>query len=632
MSSSARALRPGPGVLAGAAGIAAAAAWTMGPALRGTWLWDDDLEVVRNPVVQAASGWWRAWLTPPGMDYLPLKDTALWLEWRAWAARPAGYHAVNLALHVLSALLIWRLLEVLIGQAAARGGEASARPPGAARFAAWLGALLFAVHPAAVASAAWIAEFKNALSLPLLLGAMLTLVEGGPSPGRKRTALALALFALSLLAKSSGVMFPAILLLYAWWHEGRLRRKDWIAALPFAALSLAAGAVTLWFQAHRAIGLGGPLPSLSWRLGQSGWTLAADLAACCGLGRFAPVYAPAGSSLPAVLPWLVLAGPLALGWRARAGWGRHFLFGLGWILLNLVPVLGALPMAYLRIAPRADQFLYLPLVGAVGLAAAAVYAGSLRLRALAVPARGALAGVLILAAGALAAKARAYAAAFRSPEALWTLAVRSDPGSWLARNNLGRLYLDQGRPEAAEPELREAVRLEPDSAEARANWGNALGALGRTGEAEAQLTEAVRLDPRLAGAAYDLGVLLERSGRNAEAAARFRQALAIDPGHAKAHNNLGLALFRLGQGAGAVAEYRAALRLDPRLPEAWLNLGNASMEAGRVEDAMAQYRRALALDPGYAAAHHNLAVALERLGRFAEARGELEAAEQPARK
>ena len=135
-------------VVAGAAAIALAAAWVALPALRGSWLWDDGLEVAANPMLRDPGGWWRSWSHPAGMDYFPMKDTLLWIQWRLWGGRVEGFHAANLVLHILSALLVWRVLAKL-----------------GARFG-WLGGLLFAVHPVAVESVAWISEFKNAISLP----------------------------------------------------------------------------------------------------------------------------------------------------------------------------------------------------------------------------------------------------------------------------------------------------------------------------------------------------------------------------------------------------------------------------------------------------------------------------------
>src|SRR5580698_952610 len=102
------------------------------PVLAGGWLWDDESEVTDNRILRDPAGLARIWLAPAGPDYFPLKSTAQWLEWRAWGARPAGYHAVSLALHLAGALLLWRVLRRL----GARWG--------------WLGGLLFALHPLTV--------------------------------------------------------------------------------------------------------------------------------------------------------------------------------------------------------------------------------------------------------------------------------------------------------------------------------------------------------------------------------------------------------------------------------------------------------------------------------------------------
>jgi hypothetical protein len=104
----------------------------------------------------------------------------------------------------LSALLLWRLLWRL------------------GIHHAWVGGLLFVVHPVCVSSVAWLAELKNVLSLPLLLGAMLAWLRYDATQQAKHYAASLGLFLASLLAKTAGVMFPVVLLLYAWWRRGRV--------------------------------------------------------------------------------------------------------------------------------------------------------------------------------------------------------------------------------------------------------------------------------------------------------------------------------------------------------------------------------------------------------------------------
>jgi len=139
--------------------ILAAGLWVYGPALRGGWIWDDVEVVTQNALLRDPAGLGKIWVAPGGPDYFPLTTTVQWLEWRTWGDDPVGYHAVNLALHILSAFLFWRLL--------ARLGLRQA----------WVGGLLFAVHPLAVESVAWITELKNTLSLPFLLLAMIAYVD-----------------------------------------------------------------------------------------------------------------------------------------------------------------------------------------------------------------------------------------------------------------------------------------------------------------------------------------------------------------------------------------------------------------------------------------------------------------------
>jgi tetratricopeptide (TPR) repeat protein len=589
--------------------LVALALWVYHPALHGTWLWDDGLEVTRNALLRNPDGWWRAWIDPGGMDYFPLKSTLQWVEWQAWGADPYGYHAVNLALHVASALLVWRLL--------ARIGVRSA----------FLGGLLFAVHPVAVESVAWVSEFKNTASLPFLLLSCLLYLDHVGTGRRGPWIGSIACFAASLACKTSGVMLPFMLLAYAWWASGRVGRRDLVRTAPFFAASAAMGAATLWFQSHRAIGPSGTLDPILARVGEAGWSLAAYTRQCLWPSGLEPIYPRVGAGILSILPWLGLAVVLAFLCRHRAGWGRHGLLAAGWFYLNLAPACGILPMAYLRIAPRADHFAYISLVAAAGMGAALLDMGLAAApglpRAWLAEGAGRL-GWFLAASGVavLAVESRAYAGVFRDEKSLWECAVGRDPGAWLARSNLGKAYLEEGRAAEAATQLAEAVRLEPDSPEAHANLGNALDAMGRADAARIQYLLALQIDPRMAGAHYDLGLSLMKSGETARAEAEFRGALALDPSRAKARNNLGLCLAREGRTPEAVREFQLALGLDPLLREAYLNLGNVYFREGRYADAALQFREAIRADPGYGAAHYNLGLALGRLGMSRDSEAE----------
>jgi tetratricopeptide (TPR) repeat protein len=605
--------RGGRSVLAPAAFIALAAFAAYGPSLRGGWLWDDGLEIAGNPLLRDPWGWWKSWTAPVGMDYFPLKTTLQWVQWHLWSGQVGGYHAVSLALHLGAAFLIWRIL----GKLGVRHG--------------WLGGLLFAVHPVAVESVAWISEQKNTLSLAPLLLALDAFIDfdRAPDPASARPAYRRSVlwFLAAMLCKTTVAMFPVFLLLHAWWRRGRVSRADLRAAAPFFAVSLALGLATVWFQQHRAIGLGGPMPAFGRRLAQAGPSALAYLGQCVVPFRLMPVYPPAAGTLAEAGSWAGLAAILALLWVWRDTWGRHALLGIGWFYLNLFPVLGLVPMSYLRVAPRADHLAYLSLAGFSGLAAAGLAAGidawtrgDDRRRVAGLACAGlALAVVLVP-------STRAYAGVFRDEGTLWDYAVRRNPGAWLARNNLGKVLLESGDPYAAVEQFQEAARIEPDSAEVRANLGNAYAREGRAGDARDQYDAAIRIDPGFAGAHYDLGCALLAAGDPASAAAEFQSALRLDPGSAQAHNNLGLAYTRLGRTTEALEEYARALAIDPDMPEGRLNLGNALFRLGKPQAAVEQYEAAIRADPRYAEAEYNLGYALRQLGRPDEAEAHFEAA------
>ena len=128
------------------------------PALQGGFVWDDVI-FAEAPVIHSPGGLRSIWFAPAEIEnenhYWPLVYSTFWLEHKLWGLQPAGYHAVNIFLHLLNCLLLWRLLLRL-------------QVPGALLIAA-----VFAVHPLHVESVAWIIERKDLLSALFYLGAVL---------------------------------------------------------------------------------------------------------------------------------------------------------------------------------------------------------------------------------------------------------------------------------------------------------------------------------------------------------------------------------------------------------------------------------------------------------------------------
>jgi tetratricopeptide (TPR) repeat protein len=590
-----------------AAALGLAAIGIYGPSLSGGWVWDDTSELTQNPILRDPRGLARIWAGIGTPDYFPLKTSLQWLLWRVWGDSPAGFHLLSLGLHLLCAFLFWRLLAKL------------------GLRLAWLGGLLFVVHPLVVESVAWAAELKNVLSLAFLLGAMLAYLDyddGGA--GRRRAYLgSLLWFLLALLSKSSVVMLPAVLLLYGYWRTGRISRRAWLASAPFFGLSLLLGLVTVYFQTQRALAVWTiPIGGLASRLAVAGTSLAFYLGKALWPFGLHPMYRQWDVNPPTpgeFLPWLGLALLLAWAWSRRGGVGRAVLLGGGFFVLNLLPVLGFVPMSYMHFSWVADHFAYLPLLGLLGLAVACAdgvwrWAGEL-------PARRGLAGgsaaaVVLVLAGV----SRSDAAHFQSDQALWTYTLGQNPAAWMAHVDLGHDLDQAGRYREAIEHYNLALQLRPNLSEAYYNRGTAWMQLHQWPQAEADLERTLQLQPASPDAETNLGNVFARSGRLAEAVPHYEAALRLQPDATDARTNLAEAHYELGNGFAqnrqfvlAVAEYQQAVAVRPDFFGARANLGNALFVVRRLPEAIVQYERALELRPDDAAVRQNLGLARRAL-------------------
>ena len=97
---------------------------------------------------------------------------------------------------------------------------------------------------------AWVSEVKNTLSLPFYLLALDAWIDGekGRPPGYVRSIL---YYLAAMLAKSSAIMLPTVLLLYCWWKNGRIRWLDFKRTIPFFAIGINNGSPIVLFVINR---------------------------------------------------------------------------------------------------------------------------------------------------------------------------------------------------------------------------------------------------------------------------------------------------------------------------------------------------------------------------------------------
>ena len=550
---------------------------------------------------------WKAWFAPGSfIEYYPVEETVQWMQWKLWGTDTFGYHLTNVILHISSALLVWRLFSKFKLRLA------------------WLGALIFAIHPAHVESVAWISELKNTLSLPAFLLAMCAYIDYDENRRSRDYWQAIGWFLAAMLCKISMAAFPIIILLYAWWKRDRIGRSDLKASAPFFVISLTLGITSVlagshFFQSHMVSEEVFPIGGFFSRLALAGLSFSFYFSKCLlptGLMPVYPKWTVNPPSLLQFLPWFVLGGGFYWLWRNRRNWSRHVLLGLGFFLLNLLPFLGFKAVSYMCFTWIMDHFLYIPSIAIIGLVTAGleqIYSRlSPRIRPYGI---GVQAAVVML----LALESHAYAGIFASEETIWNYALQRTPESWPAHFNLGCKLAQEGRLHDATEHLRQAVRINPNYAHSHKELGDVLFKTGDVASAMVQYREAVRIKPDYTIAYKNLGDALVKMNQDSKAMELYKMALNTNPNYADAHFALGNALLRTGQTTEAIEQFEQAILIDPNHAEAHNTLGALLFKEGRFDEAIDHFTASLKINPDNAVLHNNLGILLAKEGRIPEA-------------
>ena len=612
--------------------------------------YDDDLCILNNPYVKRGLGpdtlWW-AFTTFRAANWFPLT----WLSWAAdyslYGDNAAGFHLTSLLLHIANTLLLFLAFVRLSG----------------ARWCSALVAALFALHPLHVESVAWAAARKDVLSG---FFAMLTLLayERFVRRGPRHYAAVVVFLALGLMAKSTLMTWPFVLLLLDAWPLDRLRdpsnpdgwdsarvRRAVLEKLPLFALVVATGVVAIVSQNH-----GGSVQALD-RLPLS---LRLANAVTAYVDFLADAFRPVGLAVFYPHPADTLATAHVLGAAGLLLCVTAFAFivrrrrpeiavGWFWFVGTLVPVIGLVQVGQ---AARADRYTYLPLIGLslpLVWAAAGVAARGRGIRLL-------VAGISVAVLLVLGVATHHQAQRWRDSRSLFEHALSVTKRNHVAHINLGVALSNDGETDLAARHLGRALQLEPASAKAagaladvrlaqgrgeeslrlyrhaieieprvqrwREGLGNAFLDLDRVDRAIESYRTAMAINTRSARLHMKLGLALIRAERWEEAVASLRNALALDPDLAEAHGSLGIALVKSGDGDAALAAFDAALARSPRLAVIQAHAGKLRAERGEFVRALAQLAEAVRLEPDDAAFSAAYARALERAGRPQEAAAE----------
>src|SRR5438067_4727568 len=502
------------------------------PLWYGTPLMDDEAYLITKPELRSVSGLVRIWVEPQTApqehlrQYHPLVNTVFWVGNKLWGDAMLGYHLVNIFLHTVSALLLWKILRRL---------EVAG---------AWLAAAIFALHPVQVDSVAWLAELKNTLSGVFFFSCILAYLKFDQTRNRRAYALALFLFCVGLLAKAIVAMAAVVLLIIFWWKRGRLQwKRDLRPLLPFVFAGIASGFATAWME-RKFSGAEGETFDFSFveRLliaGRSFWFYLSK--------SFWP------SDLLFVYPrwevnsqtWWQYVFPIAaiclfgVAWARRKRWSWLF-SGLLIFSAILFPMLGFFNVTFFNYSFVSDHFQYLAILGIIVPFSAG---GAILLKRLDGAYRVAGYALVFALLGTLAVSTSRHSVMYRDVETCSRMVLEKNPDHWPTRNNLGTALLQKGDLDGALASFEIALRNSPSRPGVQKNIyrniGDVFSKMGRTDEAIAQFEKCLSMSPDFAEAHHDLANALRRKGRYRDAIAHYESALRIDSRSVLTMNNLG---------------------------------------------------------------------------------------------
>jgi len=525
--------------------------------LDGPFIFDDLRSIRDNPHIRHLWPVADAISAPrkSALNGRPVPSLSFAVNYALGGLNVRGYHTLNLAIHLASALLVYGLVRRTLSEGVLRERYRDV----AARLATAV-ALIWMIHPLLTESVTYIVQRTELLMGFFLLGTLYCFLRAlRSSRPRIWFVAAVGSCALGMGCKEVMVVAPLLLFLYdrcfiagsfrrAWQERWKLHASlaaTWLILAPLVIhgqsrtgpASMFLEALTPWSYAKTQCGVilhylrlsAWPSPLV---LDYEDWPVAGSLL----------------SILPAALSIVGLLVATLWALRAFPVWG----FLGAWFFLILAPTSSFLPILT---EVAAERRMYLPLLAVVLVLVLLVHEALRRFanqQGWRPPARGTIGTALFVAVSASLGFA--------------TISRNADYGSELA------IWGD-------------TVAKRPSNARARHNLGFALGNVGRLEEAMAQYGEAIRLKPDYANVHFNMGVTRAVQGRFRDAIPHYREAVRLEPGYTAAHHGLGNALVELGGLEEAIGHHREAVRIKPGDPQFRRGLAVALHRQGRSEEA-----------------------------------------------
>lgn len=492
------------------------------------------------------------------------------LDYAIGGNQPKVFHTTNILLHAANAILLWRLILLLSGDA----------------LVALFTAIIWALHPASVEATAWIAERKTLLSGTFSLTGLIYYTKYTGKPTTKTAIIIVGLGAAAMLSKATAVAFPlSLFAVDIWKGDRKLLKKGLSAKLPLFALALMIGITAVNAQQEGGFLHRHEVENPFMHLLYAGHAYASYIIRTLFPINLSVIYPyPTSTTLPTIFS-LLTAAVITTGFIA---WKRNNYMPAGGIAFFSVNIIFLLQFISFGEALSADRYMYLASVGIIFPCTHAIFTlFSNKKRPVAIT-------ISSLAAACLLLLTSFRAAAWQSDLTFFSALAETFPNSAVAHSSLGALYLQKGELSLAEFHLDKATQLDPANYKAWHNKGNMYMKTGRTMEAFEAFTKSIEING-YTKSYFARAVIHQETGRFKLAIADIQRVLSHPPVDVRAWYLYGYCSEQTGQYSDAILAYSQAIRTSGNNSLFYARRGVAQSMIGKHKEAIADLKNAVNL-------------------------------------
>lgn len=511
--------------------------------------WDDEFYVINNPLLRGPD--WKGIFSQQVLgNYHPLTILSYAFNFAISGLDPFSYLLVNYLFHIANTVLVFYFIWNISGKN---------------KVIAAFVALVFGIHPMHVESVAWVAERKDVLYTFFFLLSLIQYWSFLTKAKRKNLVFCFLFFVLSLLSKPAAIVLPLVLFLLDYWY-GQSLKKNIVFKLPFFALSIIFGIITVGIQSSSAMA-GLSVFSITDRL-----FFACYVVMTYFVRFFVPYPLSAFHPFPITnfAGWPIYLSPIFVVVLLVALWflrkNKIVVFGMFFYVINLLLVLQIVSIGLTIVSER---YTYVPYIGLAFMLAMLVS----RIKFIPQKVSLVVGAASIIAFGIITFQRTKV---WKNSGTLWTDALKTTPRAPYARTNranyLSKLALRPDQKPFADSiykiafeDCAIALSVRPSHAPAFEYRGLMYLDRQQFKEALADANELIRLKPNYR-IAYDMrATCYYRMNEPAKALADYDKCVEIKPDDHRSINNRGSLYMNSFQKYNeALNEFNKAINLSPQ--------------------------------------------------------------------